>query len=77
VFEKALSYGYQGPLCSDIKSALFHHVENAGSHPFVLNYILGLGGREIVTRDLYDMFKHSCTDKPEKVDDLRWIGLKI
>ena len=77
VFEKALSYGYQGPLCTDIKSALFHHAANSGSRPFVLNYILGLGGREIVTRDLYEAFKHSCTDQPEKVDDLRWIGLKI
>lgn len=77
VFEKALSYGYQGPLCSDIKSALFHNAGNGGSHPFVLNYILGLGGREIVTKDLYDAFKASCIDKPEKVDDLRWIGLKI
>jgi len=77
VFEKALSYGYQGPLCSDVKSALFHPAKDAGTCPFVLNYILGLGGREIVTKDLYDAFRHSCTKKQKKIDALRWIGLKI
>ena len=77
VFEKALSYGYQGPVCSDIKSALYHTVDNGNSRPFVQNYILGLGGREIVTRDLYDALKLSCTGKPDKTDDIRWIGLKI
>lgn len=74
VFEKALSYGYQGPVCSDIKSALY---SNGNHRPFVLNYILGLGGREIVTKDLYDALKLSCTTAPESPDELRWIGLKL
>ncbi|MBN2299094.1 MAG: pyruvate ferredoxin oxidoreductase [Deltaproteobacteria bacterium] len=77
VFEKALSYGYQGPVCSDIKSALYQHGRQNSHRPFVLNYILGLGGREIVTKDLYDALKLSCTTGPDAPDELRWIGLKI
>ncbi|HHO75847.1 MAG TPA: pyruvate ferredoxin oxidoreductase [Deltaproteobacteria bacterium] len=77
VFEKALSYGYQGPVCSDIKSALYHYVGPEGSRPFVLNYILGLGGREILTKDLYEGLKLSCTTKPSSPDKPRWIGLKL
>lgn len=74
VFEKALSYGYQGPLCSDIKSALYRH---ADSKPFVANYILGLGGREITTQDLYEALKASCSPDGGAGEETRWIGLKL
>lgn len=77
VFEKALSYGYQGPLCADIKSALYQAIDGSGRRPFVLNYILGLGGREITTGDLHDAFRQSCTEGQDNVDELRWIGLKL
>ena len=43
VFEKALSYGNQGALYGDIKSALY----SSENRPFIHNYLLGLGGREI------------------------------
>ncbi|MGC9324301.1 MAG: transketolase C-terminal domain-containing protein [Desulfomonilia bacterium] len=76
VFEKALSYGYEGALCSDIKSALFHHVDGK-PRPTVLGYILGLGGREIKTSDLTEAMKHSCTTSSPSPDDPGWIGLKI
>jgi pyruvate ferredoxin oxidoreductase alpha subunit len=72
VFEKALSYGNQGPLAADIKSALYH----CDMRPFVQNYILGLGGREIRTRDLIEALRHSCRDLKEKDDKPAWLGLK-
>lgn len=73
IFEKALSYGNQGPLYSDIKSALYHCQER----PRIHNYIVGLGGREIKTEQLLDALTESCTS-PEPHDDTpRWIGLKL
>lgn len=73
VFEKAISYGYQGALCSDIKSALYH----SPKRPAVYNYIVGLGGREIKTHDLYTTLKDLCTSPPPDGDSPQWIGLKL
>jgi len=73
VFEKALSYGYQGPLFSDIKSAFYPCQER----PLLQNYILGLGGREIKNRALYEALKESCTGSEKVTDTPKWIGLKI
>lgn len=73
VFEKALSYGNQGPLYGDIKSALYR----SSDRPLVHNYILGLGGREIKTQHLVDALTESCTS-PDTIEDTpRWIGLKL
>ncbi len=72
VFEKALSYGYQGALFSEIKSALY----NLDRRPFVHSYILGLGGREIKTQDLIEAFRGSCGE-PKSFEASRWIGLKM
>ncbi len=73
VFEKALSYGNQGALYADIKSALYR-TENK---PTVHNYILGLGGREIKTDQLVESLRNSCKH-PDTIDDTpQWIGLKI
>ncbi len=73
VFEKALSYGNQGALYADIKSALYA----AENQPTVHNYILGLGGREIKTDQLVECLRNSCT-QPETIDDTpQWIGLKL
>jgi len=73
VFEKALSYGNQGALYADIKSALY----SCEKRPFVHNYLLGLGGREIKTQHLLDALTESCTS-PETIGDTpRWIGLKL
>lgn len=71
VFEKGLSYGNEGALYADIKSALY----NCTDRPRLHNYILGLGGREIRTRDLIDAVRTSCT-RPETVGGVpHWIGL--
>ena len=73
VFEKALSYGNQGALYADIKSALYP----AEQRPAVHNYILGLGGREIKTDQLVEALRNSCT-RPDTIGDApQWIGLKL
>ncbi len=73
VFEKAISYGFCGPLYSDIKSAIYDN-EN---RPFVHNYVLGLGGREIKTGDLAGVLRNSCTENMSRTEEPGWIGLKI
>jgi pyruvate/2-oxoacid:ferredoxin oxidoreductase alpha subunit len=73
VFEKALSYGNQGPLFSDIKSALY----GRNAAPRIHNYIVGLGGREIKTQQLLEALRQSCS-APDALDGTpRWIGLKL
>lgn len=73
IFEKALSYGNQGTLYADIKSALY----TSPNKPIVHNYILGLGGREIKTEHLLDALTESCTSPQALGDTPRWLGLKL
>lgn len=73
VFEKAISYGNQGALFSDIKSALY----SSSRKPFVHNYILGLGGRQIKTQDLVREVQNSCEQKLSAEDSPQWLGLQI
>ncbi len=73
VMEKALSYGNQGPLYGDIKSALYRLDQG----PVVHNYILGLGGREIKTQQLLDALTQSCSEPRAIEDTPRWLGLKL
>ena len=73
VFEKAISYGNQGALFSDIKSALY----SSPSQPFVHNYILGLGGRQIKTQDLVRAVQDSCSGELTEEDSPQWLGLQL
>lgn len=73
VLEKALSYGNQGALFADVKSALF----SAETRPFVHNYIVGLGGREIKTEHLYDALTESINNEAAIGDEPQWVGLKM
>ena len=43
VLDRALSFGYGGPVCSEIRSALY----NEAKKPKVVSFIGGLGGRDI------------------------------
>ncbi len=73
VFEKAVSYGYEGPLYADIKAALY----DCDHRPAVHNYILGLGGREIKTDDLFDSLRTSCGADAPATREPAFVGLKI
>ncbi|MFP3980638.1 MAG: pyruvate ferredoxin oxidoreductase [Desulfobacterales bacterium] len=73
VFEKAVSYGYEGPLYADIKAALY----DCAHRPAVHNYILGLGGREIKTDDLFDSLRTSCGAAAPEAREPAFVGLKM
>ena len=73
VFDKALSYGYQGPIAEDLKAALCA-VPDA---PAVYGAICGLGGRDVspeqiaaATRDALSDLGAGVADRPPA-----WIGL--
>jgi pyruvate ferredoxin oxidoreductase alpha subunit len=75
VFEKALSYGYEGALASDLKSALYEYLAGTGSLPVIQNYIVGIGGREIRTDDLTKALK--AATRGRVAQEPVWIGLKL
>lgn len=49
VLEKAVSYGYEGPLMTELKAALY---EENGAGPALSNFIVGLGGKDVSPADL-------------------------
>jgi pyruvate/2-oxoacid:ferredoxin oxidoreductase alpha subunit len=58
IFEKDISYGYEGALSADIKAALYGTGINAPVH----NYIAGLGGRDVKSAELADAVRSSIAD---------------
>ena len=75
VFEKALSYGYEGALTSDLKSALYEYLAGTASLPPVQNFIAGIGGRDIHTNDLTNALRAATQGRVSK--EPTWIGLKL
>ena len=55
VFEKNISYGYEGALCADIKAALY----GTGIATPVHNFIAGLGGRDVKASELAEAVRSS------------------
>jgi pyruvate/2-oxoacid:ferredoxin oxidoreductase alpha subunit len=55
IFEKDISYGYEGALCSDMKAALY----GSAVQPPIHNYICGLGGRDVKAGEIADAVKSS------------------
>jgi pyruvate/2-oxoacid:ferredoxin oxidoreductase alpha subunit len=75
VVEKALSYGYEGALCSDVKAALYDHAAANGGAPSVKGLVAGIGGREIRTPDLAATLRDTISGTTQAGPN--WIGLKL
>lgn len=73
VFDKALSYGYEGPICSDLKAALYG---DAGA-PDVFGNVCGLGGRDVTVGQLADAVREQAeaAKRGERQATTNWIGL--
>lgn len=56
VVDRSLSYGGPGgPVASEIRGALYH----LDKRPYVMNFIAGLGGRDITINDFKEMIDHA------------------
>lgn len=75
VFDKALSYGFGGPICNDLRAALCGHTDA----PAVFGAITGLGGRDTTPDDLADATRRALADHDggvrDRADD--WLTLKL
>lgn len=62
VMDRAVSFGGAGgPLATEIKSLLFHDRER----PRIVNYIMGLGGRDVAVEDFIAMVEQAGKKKDE------------
>ena len=73
VFDKAMSYGYQGPICGDVKAAL----SGIADAPPVFGCVCGLGGRDVTPELLVDAVKRAVADREAGATQRRpdWVGL--
>jgi pyruvate/2-oxoacid:ferredoxin oxidoreductase alpha subunit len=55
LFEKSISYGYEGGLCSDLKAAFYGSGIDAAIH----DHVAGLGGRDVKAKELVEAVKSS------------------
>ncbi len=76
VVEKAISYGYEGALNTELKAALFH--EN-GNRPAIFNTIVGLGGKDVKPKDLEQIARESAQEASKGTVQThpRWFGYGI
>lgn len=75
VFDKSVSYGNQGPICADLKAALF----GMESAPAVHGYIIGLGGRDVKYRHLVETATKSLAAMNNGIStkETEWVNCQI
>jgi 2-oxoisovalerate ferredoxin oxidoreductase alpha subunit len=74
VLDRNISTGSSGVFYSETKAAIY----NSEYRPKIKNYILGLGGRDVTTKDIEFIIKDLIRVKKEGLDkELEWIGLKL
>jgi pyruvate ferredoxin oxidoreductase alpha subunit len=62
VMDRAISFGGAGgPVATDIKSYLFHD----RSRPRIVNFIMGLGGRDVAVEDFIAMTERAAKKKDD------------
>ena len=71
-FEKAISYGYEGALCSDLKAAFYGTAVTAPIH----NYIAGLGGRDVKPRELAEAGRNALDmlNRQTMKNETQWLN---
>jgi pyruvate/2-oxoacid:ferredoxin oxidoreductase alpha subunit len=76
VLEKAISYGYEGALATELKAALFSH---NGHRPGISNYIVGLGGKDVKPADLLEAAEETLERSTLNMaqERPRWLGSGI
>jgi 2-oxoisovalerate ferredoxin oxidoreductase alpha subunit len=74
VIDRDISFGMEGVVFTELKSALYHLEEQ----PLVLGFIAGLGGRDIRIRDLTKAARKAfvALEKGVKYPKEEWVGTK-
>ncbi|USG99806.1 pyruvate ferredoxin oxidoreductase [Thermococcus argininiproducens] len=73
ILEKDISFGISGAVYTDVGRALINEKEK----PIILDFILGLGGRDVTFEQLEEVVEISKKAlEGEKVEEVNWIGLR-
>ncbi len=65
--------GHEGPVCLEVKAALY----DKGLNKPVVDYIYGLGGREIRVQDIEDVYKEiSGLSRTKAVSEVKYLGVR-
>ena len=72
IFDKNISYGNEGATCTETKAALFE----GGLRPTITNYIVGLGGKNIVATDL-EAATEEVLKRKVQVNGPQWLGVAV
>jgi len=74
VLSKDVSYGYEGTVFTNVNSALCRH----GKPADVINFICGMGGRDVPKEDIEQMYMRLLDDsKLTPQDRVQFIGMKV
>jgi pyruvate ferredoxin oxidoreductase alpha subunit len=70
---RAVSYGIGAPVYSDIATC----TSNGGQKPVLLNFIAGMGGRDITQKNIEQVFEKGmkAAETGEAEADVEWLGL--
>ena len=69
VIDRAFSYGCEGPVFSEVRSALY----TLKDRPLMCNFIVGLGGRDTRVGDIFELVKKA---KESSEGEVTWFNLK-
>ncbi|UCG12998.1 MAG: pyruvate ferredoxin oxidoreductase [Deltaproteobacteria bacterium] len=72
VFDKNISYGYEGATCTETKAALF----DSGLRPVITNFIVGLGGKSVSPADLQSAALAALQQKG-RINGPQWLGVAV
>ena len=72
VFDKNISYGYEGATCTETKAALFENT----LRPTITNYIVGLGGKNVTAADLEEATLQALQQKG-RANGPYWLGVAV
>ncbi len=75
VLDKAVSYGYEGPVCADVRAALL----SAEGAPDVFGCVCGLGGRDVSATQLADAVRRARTDhgRGVRIREPEWLDVRL
>lgn len=75
VIDRAISFGaHNGPVCQEVKSLLYKD----DNRPAILNFVAGLGGRDVTVEDFKDMAgrARAAMDEGPATDKFEMIGVR-